>query len=164
MGRWWSPASAAVEPRSVQLLLLGVALVAASFYAGTLFGPSASPELVLPPSRPQSPDSSRSKGAYLHLPSSVWLRSDPLVDRISSPLRGFLEKKIAAHGHCCSRFLASCCNLCSVFRLIVTGFVLYAPALFDCDLGIALCQQQRLGRSEDQYVKIVYIANFSSRS
>jgi hypothetical protein len=77
----------------VQLLLLGVALVAASFYAGTLFGPSASPELVLPPSRPQSPDSSRSKGAYLHLPSSVWLRSDPLVDRISSPLRGFLEKK-----------------------------------------------------------------------
>nr|CAB3465414.1 unnamed protein product [Digitaria exilis] len=62
MGRWWSPASAAVEPRSVQLLLLGVALVAASFYAGTLFGSSASPALVLPTSRPQSPDSSISKG------------------------------------------------------------------------------------------------------
>ncbi|KAF8765799.1 hypothetical protein HU200_008310 [Digitaria exilis] len=63
MGRWWSPASAAVEPRSVQLLLLGVALVAASFYAGTLFGSSASPALVLPTSRPQSPDSSISKVA-----------------------------------------------------------------------------------------------------
>ncbi|CAN6333276.1 unnamed protein product [Urochloa humidicola] len=63
MGRWWSPASAAVEPRSVQLLLLGVALVAASFYAGTLFGSSASPALVLPPSRPRSIDSSSSKVA-----------------------------------------------------------------------------------------------------
>jgi len=64
MGRWWSPASAAMEPPSVQLLLVGVALVAASFYAGTLFGSSASPALVLPPlSRPGSPDSSRSKGA-----------------------------------------------------------------------------------------------------
>jgi len=48
----------------VQLLLVGVALVAASFYAGTLFGSSASPALVLPPlSRPGSPDSSRSKVA-----------------------------------------------------------------------------------------------------
>ncbi|CAN6337777.1 unnamed protein product [Urochloa humidicola] len=63
MARWWSPASAAVEPRSVQLLLLGVALVAASFYAGTLFGSSASPALVLPPSRPRSLDSSRFKAA-----------------------------------------------------------------------------------------------------
>lgn len=63
MGRWWSPAAAAVEPRSVQLLLLGVALVAASFYAGTLFGSSASPALVLPPSGARLPDSSMSQDA-----------------------------------------------------------------------------------------------------
>ncbi|KAM0885993.1 hypothetical protein ACQ4PT_029978 [Festuca glaucescens] len=54
MGRWWSPP----EPRSVQLLLLGVALVAASFYAGTLFQSSASPAVILPPSGSRSPDSS----------------------------------------------------------------------------------------------------------
>ncbi|KAM0897133.1 hypothetical protein ACQ4PT_022749 [Festuca glaucescens] len=54
MGRWWSPP----EPRSVQLLLLGVAFVAASFYAGTLFQSSASPAVVLPPSGSRSPDSS----------------------------------------------------------------------------------------------------------
>ncbi|GJN14375.1 hypothetical protein PR202_gb01197 [Eleusine coracana subsp. coracana] len=58
MGRWWSPVA---EPRSVQLLLLGVALVAAAFYAGTLFGSSASPALVLPPSGPRSPVSSRTQ-------------------------------------------------------------------------------------------------------
>jgi hypothetical protein len=101
------------------------------------------------------------------LPSSPFERLAPFRSAGGSHFQstsGLLRKKKAAHGHCCSRFLASCCNLCSVFRLIVTGFVLYAPALFDCDLGIALCQQQRLGRSEDQYVKIVYIANFSSRS
>jgi hypothetical protein len=63
MGRWWSPAWAAAEPRSVQLLLLGGALVAASFYAGTLFG-SSSLALVLPPSGPRSPVSSRTQGEH----------------------------------------------------------------------------------------------------
>ncbi|KQK06572.1 probable methyltransferase PMT7 [Brachypodium distachyon] len=61
MGSWWSPAS--VEPRSVQLLLLGVALVAASFYAGTLFQSSASPALILPPPGSRSRDSSNPQDA-----------------------------------------------------------------------------------------------------
>jgi hypothetical protein len=75
MGRWWSPP----EPRSVELLLLGVALVVASFYAGTLFQSSASPAVVLPPSGSRSPDSSNPQGTSL-LPFTHPL-SDPLVDR-----------------------------------------------------------------------------------
>ncbi|EAY97833.1 hypothetical protein OsI_19755 [Oryza sativa Indica Group] len=62
MGRWWPPTSAAAataEPRSVQLLLLGVALVAASFYAGTVFRSPSAPALLLPPSASRSPDPSR---------------------------------------------------------------------------------------------------------
>ncbi|KAL6838235.1 hypothetical protein ACP4OV_031951 [Aristida adscensionis] len=61
MRRWWSPAAAAAEPRSALLLLLGVALIAASFYAGTLFRSSASSAVLLPPSGPRSPDSSKSQ-------------------------------------------------------------------------------------------------------
>uniref|UniRef100_A0A0D9ZYG6 Methyltransferase n=1 Tax=Oryza glumipatula TaxID=40148 RepID=A0A0D9ZYG6_9ORYZ len=66
MGRWWPPTSAAAataEPRSVQLLLLGVALIAASFYAGTVFRSPSAPALLLPPSASRSPDPSRTPGA-----------------------------------------------------------------------------------------------------
>ncbi|KAG8085401.1 hypothetical protein GUJ93_ZPchr0010g7503 [Zizania palustris] len=49
-GRWWSPTSAAAEPRSVPLLLLGVALVAASFYAGAVVRSRSSSALVSLPS------------------------------------------------------------------------------------------------------------------
>uniref|UniRef100_A0A0E0L1W7 Methyltransferase n=1 Tax=Oryza punctata TaxID=4537 RepID=A0A0E0L1W7_ORYPU len=63
MGRWWPPTSVAAEPRSVQLLLLGVALVAASFYAGTVFRSPSAPALILPPSGSRSPDSSITQGA-----------------------------------------------------------------------------------------------------
>lgn len=77
----------------MQLLLLGVALVAASFYAGTLFGSSASPALVLPPSRPLSPDSSRAKGAYRHFSPRVCRHRDPPSDSISqSTSSGLLRK------------------------------------------------------------------------
>ncbi|KAL5231285.1 hypothetical protein ABZP36_030061 [Zizania latifolia] len=66
MGRWWSPTSAA-EPRSVQLLLLGVALVAASFYAGAVVRSRSSSALVLPPSgsgsRPLDPSRAQDAGS-----------------------------------------------------------------------------------------------------
>jgi hypothetical protein len=80
MGRWWSPP----EPRSVELLLLGVALVVASFYAGTLFQSSASPAVVLPPSGSRSPDSSNPQGTSpLPTPGAqnAPLFPDPLLDR-----------------------------------------------------------------------------------